>query len=201
MFSPPEFESKELALPHIAAWLDAKLREAGMDGGDFAAARKELVKGLVKGQMLPCFACGDRSKVYHRHMRHPHGHCAALMLREMRLRKIEAKTKGKKFNPWFHIESEIILAASPGGKRTNQDVRELRHWGLMKEKPVLPPPSKKSHGYYRLTKAGVKYANRKKKVRRKMVIWRGDVICFYGPYVGVLDTIGDHFDYAELMGT
>jgi hypothetical protein len=61
------------------------------------------------------------------------------------------------------------------------------------------PPEKKQHGYYKLTKDGALYARGKKLFRRKVVQWRGEVICFWGEYAGVHDALGKTFNYQELL--
>jgi len=193
----PEFDTKAEAEPYIASCLDTRLKHMGMHGGSFDDARDEFVKGLVNGDTMPCFVCGDKTKVYHRHIYAANAACAVIMLRKSRARKEEAIRKGEELDPWLHVESEIV---GPNGRRINGDARHLKHWGFIKEMPLLPPPHKKNHGFYRLLRSGSKYAAKKIKVRKKVVLWRGDPICFWGPFVGVKDALKDHFDYAELMG-
>lgn len=93
---------------------------------------------------------------------------------------------------YMHIK-HINTSAAGGG-----DFAKLRLWGLIEEK-FNESTGKRSSGYWRITQKGRDFVNAKVMVRKYALIYNGKFLGFDGGMVTIKDSLGKHFDYAELM--
>ena len=74
----------------------------------------------------------------------------------------------------------------------------LRHWGMVVDAPVTGTKSR-SAGMWKPTALGLAFAYKRISVPKFKYIYNDTVFDTEGPDIDILDCIGEHFDYNELM--
>lgn len=136
-------------------------------------AQRKLLKGIKKGTNCPC--CGQYSKLYRR---------------KLNSNMVQALIAIYHHEPhgWFHVSRILKKDASV----RQRQYPKLRHWDLLKEHPI-------KRGYWRLTKLGRAFVRGRVRVRRFAVLYNNGFMGTEGHRVSIVDALGDHFDYNDLM--
>ena len=136
------------------------------------------------GEGSTCECCGSFMKLYKR----PLGSYARILIWMAR------NTKPGEF-------IRIADAAVPRWWDGGGDYGKLRHWGLIEADTTTPDPSKKTTGYWRLTEAGRDFAmGRSLQPSHCYVDHPGQKLRgFETTERTIVDALGDHFNYNELM--
>jgi hypothetical protein len=74
----------------------------------------------------------------------------------------------------------------------------LRHWSMVVDAPVSGVKSR-SAGLWKPTPIGLKFAYKQLTVPKYKYVYNDTVFDTEGPDIGILDSIGEHFSYEELM--
>jgi hypothetical protein len=129
-----------------------------------------------------CPVCGQPDVIYDR--RQISGAIARLL--------IEARKRYEQ--EWFHRPTGI---KTPGG-----EIAKLEYWGLMERWTRDRDPEGPGAGYWRVTLAGVMFADDHCRVPRDAVVHHNRVLKLSDERgtVGIRDVVGKKFDYDDLMG-
>ena len=142
-------------------------------------AKKFLRANFEKG--VDCPACGKFCKLYKYSIL---GETSAALIRLYRL------------SDEYHHINEFQYE----GKRRASRWPELRFYGLVVLQSEEQPSSKHASGYWRITEKGRKFVEGKIAVRKYMLFYDKKPRGFEGDYIKIEDTLGEKFDYRELMG-
>lgn len=110
-------------------------------------------------------------------------------------------TLGMAPSPWIHGD-EIGRYLGRFSKATypHGEIGKLVHWKLAEPMPGTRAMSGRPSGSWRPTPAGIDFVRRIDSIRLTVVLWNNVVCGFEGPEVKIDNVMGEHFDYAELMG-
>jgi len=146
-------------------------------------AKIHLRENFNKGTSCPC--CGQFVKLYKRRL---YSSQAAALIHVW-----------KKFGQeWFHknnISEKKILIMISGG-----DFAKLRYWGLVVEQENIET-EKRASGIWRVTEFGENFALNKFKVKSHILLYNQKFIGFDGEDIDIYESLGNKFNYQELMQT
>lgn len=129
-----------------------------------------------------CPSCGQFCKRYYRKM---NSNMAVVMI---------ALYRKKKFG-FVHIEEFMRVL----GYKRSGDFAYLVHWGFLEKLVGDRPDGSKRNGFYKLTGRGLMFVEKKTTAKRTLIIYNGKCEGFEGDEITIVDALGKHFDYAELM--
>jgi len=81
------------------------------------------------------------------------------------------------------------------------EVGKLCWWGLMERKPEDPKTGAKTTGLYRMTDKGLLFTERKIQIPGHAVEYMSNVESFSDDEIDIVQALGKHFNYHELMRT
>ena len=159
-------------------------------------ARTWLFDNVDDGVRCPC--CDQYARAYRRKLNSSMAAFLILLIRE-----------GVGGRDGFRILLEDVCLGLPDEwvdiKETKvwdvsrADYGKLAHWGLIEHKPHEPDENKYS-GMWRPTRKGVQFACSRLKVPSHVVLYDNELRSFSGELVGIVECLGKHFSYKELMG-
>ena len=134
---------------------------------------------------IHCGACEQLAKVYSRKVTSAH---ARVLISLVRRFAIEAK--------WYSTNERWM--------QTCKHVAALSYWNLIEEKPKDLTDEKqqaggKTSGFWRPTSEGIAYVHMRIRLPRYAMVYNAQVLEFQGEQVSISDSLGDRFDYEELM--
>ena len=145
---------------------------------DLEIARQEVEDGKDEG--VTCRCCGQFCKLYRRKL---NSNMAAFLCR------LVVRFDGE--TPIHHSEIR--------DSKQGRDYPHLAAWGLMFDSPS-PDGKKRRSGWWTPTSKGIDFAHRRIRVPQYALVFDGKVEGYGGEDIGVVDALGDRFDYREMMG-
>ena len=142
-------------------------------------AKDWLRARVEKGDRCPC--CKQRAQIYKRSLYN------AMALNLIRIYKLHTRE-------FLHVKEIIDRSGSyffRGG-----DWHKMLHWGLL-EKPIAE--EKKRNGYWRITKDGILFVEKKIRVMSHIRLYDDRFLGFAGEPVYIDECLDKEFDYDELM--
>jgi hypothetical protein len=136
-----------------------------------------LMNGLDNGTSCPC--CGQFAKVYKRKMRSDMAHWLIWLV--LKCRDSE--------DGWADVRQATVR---------NGDYAKTAHWGLAVQK-MNQDTSKKNSGLWRPTDLGVQFVECRLKVPSHVHLYDNSVVGWSDKMVTVVEALGEHFNYQELM--
>lgn len=131
--------------------------------------------GKPKGITCPC--CKQYAKIYNRKLNSAMAYSLILVVKYF------------KYNPeqeWVHVERYL-------SKKTRAtDFYKLRFWGLIEEGA--------QSGHWKVLPKGVAFATNQITVAKKVAIYNNEFLDESDDQTTIIDSLGDHFDFGELMG-
>jgi hypothetical protein len=138
-------------------------------------AKTELKKRLDKGATCPC--CGQFAKIYNRKLNSAMAYSLILVAKYF---------EANPWEEWLHVERYLSR------KTRATDFYKLKFWGLIEEGP------KSSH--WKILPLGTAFVNNQVSVPRKASIYNNMLIEPSTSTTTIVEALGDHFNYADLMG-
>jgi hypothetical protein len=160
---------------------DGATDEPEEDGITLVQAKAELTAGLEEGIACPC--CGQFAKLYERRINSGLAACLVWLVREY----LDSKD-------WIDVPRK-----APRFVLRNREMGRLRHWGLVVQQKN-EDKAKKTSGMWKPTTIGVKFVCRELTVPKKVRLFNNQFQGFSDEEVGILECLGDKFDYNKLMG-
>lgn len=146
--------------------------------------RDGMLKSVSTNKGMSCPCCGELVKIYKR----PLNSCMARGL--IWLRK---ECAGKE---WVHVPTlGPKWLVSKGGT-----LATMAHWELV-EQLANHERSKKSSGNWRVTQKGIDFCMMKITVPKYVHLLFNEVVKFSGEQVDIRQSLGEEFDYEELMNS
>lgn len=96
---------------------------------------------------------------------------------------------------YFHVERDINVPLAVGGS-----FAKLRWFFLIEEKPKEDGEKGRTSGFWKITDYGKKFVLSKLPVKKYVHLYRGKKEGYSGKKITIIDSLGDKFDYDELMG-
>ena len=137
---------------------------------------------IEKGYVCKC--CGQFIKSYVRKLNYSMAAVLILM--------------SKHSKEFFHVEDWLKSIKKP---QLRADYHKLRFWGLIEAKSGVREDGSKRNGYYKITEAGVSFAEGKTKAMQSVVVLNNKPQGFRGEEITIRQALGEKFNYDELMGT
>lgn len=144
-------------------------------------ASKMLERERKEGTTCPC--CNQHVREYRRKLN-------STMARGL----IWLVSEYMRTQDWVHVNStgpDWLIKA--GGT-----LQTLHHWGLIIRK-VNTDPKKRTSGYWMPTVDGINFARNKITVPGAVFLYNNEVQGFEDTKISILDALGEHFDYHELI--
>ena len=135
-----------------------------------------------KDKGFTCDCCGSFCKRYFRKM-----NCNMAMTMIALFRK-------KKFG-FVRVEEFLRVNGYP----RSGDFPYLVHYGMLEKMSGERADGSKKNGFYKLTDKGRQFVLEQIKVPQTFIIYNGKCEGFEGKEIGIVDALGKHFDYRELM--
>jgi hypothetical protein len=86
--------------------------------------------------------------------------------------------------------------------KNGHDWTLLKYWGLIQERsPIIGEENTKNSGFWRITKEGIDFVENRLEVKKHVLIYNKKFIGFSEQNIKINDSLGDDFDYYELMKT
>lgn len=145
-------------------------------------ARQYLHENWEKPEGVSCPCCGQKVKIYKRTINHS---IAAMLIKLYKLTRLT--------NDYVHIKDLYL-----DGRR-GSDFGILKHRGLITQKDN-DDPKKKTSGYWRLTAKGQRFVEGREVQQKYISLYNNHFYGYSGPYISIVDCLGEYFDYRELMG-
>ena len=146
--------------------------------------RTFLRKNYKKG--CKCPACGQNVKEYKRKLNSSMAYGLIIIYR---IHKLKGFDKGIKMN------EEIAKMKIPS---SNIEYSKLAYWGLVEEEEN-DDPKKKTSGLWKITKKGISFVNNRMTLPKYVFIYNTKVKGSSDDKISISDSLGDKFDYTELM--
>ena len=140
--------------------------------------KKYLRSNLEKGTNCPC--CGQIVKSYKRKLNNTMALCL------IKLSKMK--------NEFNHV-SKIVNGISNTG---TADFSKLKYWGLIEEHYNVNK-EKKSSGFWRITPAGLNFANGKTTLPKYVTIYNKLNLGFSEEKINIKESLKEKFNYEDLM--
>lgn len=96
---------------------------------------------------------------------------------------------------FVHLEN---LMREQGYKRCG-DASYLRHYQLIEALDEERKDGSKRNGMYKITGRGIMFCEKKLTVQKKFLIYNNKLEGFEGEEVGILEVLGEKFNYSKLM--
>lgn len=125
-----------------------------------------------------CPTCDRFGKAYNRNI---HASMAAVLIRMYQ----ESKTD------WVYL---------PDLPQKSRDSAALAYWGLVEEETVRRPDGGRA-GYWRVTEKGCAFVENRITVPKWAECYNKKCDRIFGPDWSIIDALGKHFDYHELMNS
>jgi hypothetical protein len=148
-------------------------------------AKAWLRDRLDDGAECPC--CTQYAKVYRRHLNSAMAY--ALLLISKHFRKNEA---------WLHVPTFLN---GQGVVARGGDFAKLVHWGLLEAQQGERDDGSSRVGYYVITPKGIAFVENRVRVPKFIRIYDGKPMKPSEERVNIIECLGKHFDYEELMGS
>lgn len=143
-------------------------------------AKEFLRENFKKGIACPC--CGQFVKLYKR-----------------KLNSGMARTLIYIYNhskqDWLNVKDYLRANSLPN----NHDWTLLHYWGLLQEKGGDPEHGGKTIGEWRVTNKGVDFIRNIISVPSHIEIYNNRLYGYTENYINIIEALGKHFDYKELM--
>jgi hypothetical protein len=96
----------------------------------------------------------------------------------------------------FNLESALrsLIASHPNVPRSG-DPAKLRFWGFLER------CEEEGGGVYRITPSGEKFIMNREPATKHVFIYNNEFLAYGDENTSIKDALGDHFNYAELMGS
>lgn len=146
-------------------------------------AVKTLEQELEKGTQCPC--CRQFAKKYKRKLN-------SGMARIL----IHIYKRNKKQITFFHVNQHIRKKIL----QNSHDWPLLRYWGLIEPKIKEREDGSNRNGYYRITKKGKLFVERKITVPKHILMYNNKLQGFTQEITTIKESLGSKFLYSELMG-
>lgn len=150
-------------------------------------AKKFLSDNLTKGVKCPC--CNRHTQIYSRKITSSMAYGLILIYKDW--------VKGT----YTHIES--LFKSTPNlPSSVRGDVPKLRFWGLIEPRTEESEDGNPNSGFYRLTSAGIAFAENELKIESKILIYNNEM-CGYAKdseLITIKQALKDKFNYNQLMG-
>jgi len=143
-------------------------------------AKDILNENYVKGLLCPC--CKGVVKQYRRSI---YGKMAVALI------KLYQFTNG---DPAMFVHINDLGLTSGGA-----DFAKFVFWGLIWEQPKKDNLDKRTSGVWAITAKGVSFVTRKLRVPKYAHVVMGELTAHSGASVDIVDVLGKHFSYAEIM--
>tara|TARA_R110000803_G_scaffold70704_3_gene133686 strand:+ start:4699 stop:5217 length:519 start_codon:yes stop_codon:yes gene_type:complete len=138
-----------------------------------------------------CPACGQNVKLYKRKLNSSMAYAVIIMYRLQKNSSIP--------NQYFKMNEEIAKLKIPS---SNIEYPKLYYWGLVEEKPKDTANTKiKTSGYWRLTPLGVKFALNEITVPKYVFVYNNHKEGVSDEWTTINKSLGDKFNYFELMNS
>lgn len=143
---------------------------------------KNSVMNLARGKGTRCPCCDQFVKIYRR------------QISSTMARQLMHVAKNYAFEDF-----QIGVVKDHGPPSGVSDFSKLSYWGLIEpvKKSVLDKG--KTSGKWRITNDGRLFANKMSSVQQYAMLYNGKVIDRDGPMVDIVQCLGEHFDYDEIM--
>lgn len=147
-------------------------------------ARIYVDRNASKGVICPC--CSQYVRTYNRKMNSG-----------MSIVLIYLYLTGR--NDWIQVKQFLLSMKY----KNNHDWTLLKYWGLLEQKEKSPEDSDKLKylGYWKVTEKGRLFVKNTITVRERIVLRNNDFKGYDGGYISIIDSLGKHFNYSELMST
>ena len=142
-----------------------------------AEAQDALTRGIDNGTSCPC--CGQFAKVYKRKMRSSLAHWLIWLV--LKSRDSE--------DGWADVRQASVR---------NGEYAMVAHWGLAVQK-MNESTAKKHSGLWMPTDLGVQFVEGVLKVPSHVHLYDNSVVGWSNKMITVVEALGEHFDYQELM--
>lgn len=149
------------------------------DARDKTMAKAENDKA---GTCCPC--CGQRCKVYKRHL---NANMARFLI--WIVRSYEQNPR------WITLKEFPLMSNRRGGN----DYAKLAHWKLIEQKPNTDDPDKRTSGEWRPTPKGIEFAHLRVSVPDAVFLYDNVVQGFSDHKTDITTALGKEFSYSELM--
>ena len=143
-----------------------------------------LKRNYKKG--CTCPACGQNVKLYRRKLNSSMAYGLIILYR---LHKEKGFDKGIKMN------TEVAKLKIPS---SNIEYSKLAYWGLIEEEENTDK-TKKNSGMWKITTHGKKFVNKEVSIPKYVFIYNGIVKGFSEDKTTISNSLGDKFNYTELM--
>jgi len=142
-----------------------------------------LRANFEKGVDCPC--CGQFVKLYKRKL---NSGMAVTLIRIYNQNKHDEEN-------WIPVKEFLRI----NKYKNSHDWTLLKHWGLLQEKEQIENNINKSSGYWKITKKGKEFVKNKISVPNKVHIYNNIVLGFSDDNTTIIESLGKHFKYQELM--
>lgn len=96
---------------------------------------------------------------------------------------------------FIHLEKSLQKA----GLQRCGDASYLRHYRLIEASPEQRRDGSNRNGFYKITGAGILFVEMKFKVPKHFLTFNNKCENFEGESIGILEALGEKFNYSELM--
>ena len=144
-------------------------------------AKQYLKSNYEKGVSCPC--CGQFVKLYKRKIN------SGMSLGLLYLYKINGG------GDFIHVPTAFTQRKI---NHANLELAKLLYWELVEER-LSTEDDKKNSGYWKLTNKGIDYVLNRIKVPKHVFIYNNKVKGFSNNSTGITESLGDKFNYHELM--
>jgi len=144
-------------------------------------ARQQVLANLETGIECPC--CGQMAREYKRKLNSAMARSLIWLVR----------TSGRDLE-WVDVAGE-----APKWLHRSRELPKLVHWGFI-EQMENTDPSKKNSGVWRPTRDGRQFALNRSRISRYVYLYNNKIRGFSGEMTDIVDSLGDKFNYSELMG-
>lgn len=153
------------------------------DSKTIAEARQEIqdrIDRSKEGIICPC--CGQYCKLYKRKLNSGMAYSLIWLVRTY-----------LENNRWVEIQTE-----APRRVMQSREMGKLVHWGLVMSRPNKDP-AKRMSGFWKPTTLGINFANDNCTMFSHVYLYNNEVRGFTKKQITIVEALGKHFNYQELM--
>jgi len=149
-------------------------------------AKDYLRNNYKKG--CTCPACGQFVKLYKRKLNSSMARSLILLYR---------KSKSNPDVEYYHIYNDLLgVDFGIGGS----ELSKLKYWGMVDELEKDPDNTKsRTSGYWKITEKGKRFVKGELTVQKYVLLYNGELRGFEGDQINIRNSLGNKFDYIELM--
>jgi hypothetical protein len=156
------------------------MENSNLDAASLREVKQWLLDRVFEGETCPC--CGQFAKVYRRKINSTQARALVIIYRECG-------------TEWGHLPT-LRMHLAP--HHSNEEPK-LRYWDLIEEESVVRPDGGRA-GWWRVTPEGEQWVRGLSRVAKYALIYNGECIRLDSVQtVSVQESLGDRFDYTELM--